>query len=117
MQRFAGIWHAEFEGRTFLTLKLENALDGLIGSISHCDFQVDKNGELIGAVQHDGGDPISDARIEKGILRLTAKDVESQDTIHFEMKLIGADQAELRILTPSGIAAPKPWKLERSNAH
>jgi hypothetical protein len=117
LQRFAGTWHAEFGGKTFLTLKLENGPNGLIGTISHCDFEIDKNGELTSAVQHDGSDSISNARLEKGVLRITAKDAESEDTFDFEMKLVGADVAQLRVITPSDVTAPKPWKLARSNAH
>ena len=117
LRHFVGTWHAQFEGRIFLTLMLETGQNGLTGTISRSEFQVGKDGELVGAVQHDGSDPITEAKLDKGILRVTSKEEDSQDTIQFEMKLTGTDQAELRVLTPSGVTAPKPWKLERAKAH
>jgi hypothetical protein len=54
-----------------------------------------------------------EAKLSSGKLRITTKEQDSQDTIRFEMKLTGADQAELRILAPPDIT-PKPWKLERA---
>jgi hypothetical protein len=75
---------------------------------------VDKEGELTSAEEHDGSDPI-EAKLRRGILEITIKQQDAEDTIPCEMKLTGADQAELRVITPApDVSAPKPWTLERA---
>jgi hypothetical protein len=116
LQPFVGIWHAKFKGKTFLTIKLEKQQSRLSGTTSHTQIELDKDGELLSAEEHEGRDPIVDAKLVSGTLRITTKDEESQDTIQCEITLTGTDQAELRILTPPDVPAPKPWKLERAKA-
>jgi len=114
-QRFVGTWHAEFKGKTFLTIKLEKQPDKLTGTASHFDVQLDDTGELASAEEVDGeAMPISDAKLTNGILRITLKDEDSQDTMQCEMKLTGTDQAELRMLVPPDVPKPKWWKLLRA---
>ncbi len=114
LQQFVGTWHARFKGKTFLTINLEKQQGKLTGTASHAEIQLNKDGELPSAEEHDGSDPIVEAKLTSGILRITTKEQDSQDTIQCEMKLTGTDQAELRILTPPDVTAPKPWKLERA---
>ena len=116
LQQFVGTWHAQFKGKTFLTIKLEKQQGKLTGTVSHADIQVDKDGELTSAEEHEGSDPIVEAKLTSGILRITTKEQTSQDTIQCEMKLTGTDQAELRVLAPPDVPTPKPWKLERAKA-
>ncbi len=113
LQQFVGTWHAQFKGRTFLTINLEKQQGKLTGTVSHADIQVDKDGELASAEEHEGSDPIVEARLASGTLHITTKEETSQDTIQCDMKLTGTDQAELRVLAPPDVPAPKPWKLER----
>jgi beta-lactamase regulating signal transducer with metallopeptidase domain len=114
LQQFVGTWHAQFKGRTFLTINLEKQQGKLTGTVSHADIQVDKDGELTSAEEHEGSNPIVEARLTSGTLHITTKEQTSQDTIQFDMKLTGTDQAELRVLAPPDVPAPKPWKLERA---
>jgi hypothetical protein len=112
---FVGTWHAEFKGKTFLTIKLEKQQDKLTGTASHFDVRLDDSGELASAEEGDGeAIPITEARLTNGILRITLKEEESQEMIQFEMKLAGTDQAELRMLVPPDVPKPKPWKLLRA---
>ena len=113
LQQFVGTWHAQFKGTTFLTINLEKQQGKLTGTVSHADIQVDKDGELASAEEHEGSDPIVEARLASGTLRITTKEETSQETIQCDMKLTGTDQAELRVLAPPDVPAPKPWKLER----
>jgi len=113
LQRFVGTWHAKFKGKIFNTIKLEKQQGKLTGTVSHGEIQLDEDGELTSAEEIDGSDPIVEAKLRGGILRVTSKEEDSQDTIEFEMKLTETGQAELRILTPPDVRAPKPWKLER----
>ena len=113
-QQFVGTWHAEFKGKTFLTIKLEKQQDKLTGTVSHFDVKLDDTGELTSAEERDGSDPIIEAKLTNGILRITLKEEDSQETIQCEMKLTGTDQAELRMLVPPDVPKPKSWKLLRA---
>ena len=114
LQQFVGTWHARFKGKTFLTINLEKQQGKLTGTASHAEIQLNKDGELPSAEEHDGSDPIVEAKLTSGILRITTKEQDSQDTIQCEMKLTGTDQAELRILTPPDVTAPNsPWRKWR----
>lgn len=113
--QFVGTWHAEFKGKTFLTLKLEKQQEKLTGTASHFDVKLDDAGELTSAEEGDGeAIPISEAKLTNGILRITLKEEDSQDTMQCEMKLTGTDQAELRMLVPPDVPKPKWWKLLRA---
>ena len=114
LQQFVGTWHAQFKGKTFLTINLEKQQGKLTGTVSHADIQVDKDGELTSAEEHEGSDPIVETRLTSGTLRIATKEETSQETIQCDMKLTGTDQAELRVLAPPDVPAPKPWKLERA---
>jgi beta-lactamase regulating signal transducer with metallopeptidase domain len=114
LQPFVGTWHAQFKGRTFLTVNLQKQQGKLTGTLSHADIQVDKDGELTSAEEHEGSDPIAEAKLTSGILHIITKEETSQDTIEFEMKITGTDQAALRVLAPPDVPVPKPWKLERA---
>ena len=116
LQQFVGTWHAQFKGKTFLTIKLEQHQGKLAGTVSHADMQVGKDGELTGAEEQEGSDPIVEAKLTGGVLLITTKEQTSQDTIQCEMKVTGTDQGELRILAPPDVPTPKPWKLERAKA-
>jgi hypothetical protein len=114
---FVGTWQAQFQGKTFVTIKLTKQDTTLTGTISHSTVQLDNSGELTSAEQKDGEDPVSGASLQGSTLHLTSKNQDSQDTIQYEMTLTGSDQAELQILgAPTDGAAPKPWKLVRVSA-
>ena len=78
-------------------------------------FQVDKDGELTSAEEHEGSDPIVEARLTGGTLHITTKEQISQDTIQCDMRLTGTDQADLRVLAPPDVPAPKrgSWSERR----
>ena len=102
-----------------MRMKLESLIPGigeaqgeLTGTASHAEIQVGKDGELASAEEHEGSDPIVEAKLTGGTLLITTKEQTSQDTIQCEMKLTGTDQANLRVLAPPDVPAPKPWKLE-----
>jgi beta-lactamase regulating signal transducer with metallopeptidase domain len=116
LQQFVGTWQAKFKGKTFLTIKLQNEQDKLTGTASRADVQANDAGELISAKALDGSDPILEAKLTSGILRITAKDGDSKDTVQFDIKLTGNDQGEIQIVIPPDVATVKPWKLERAKA-
>ena len=106
---FVGTWQAKFKGKIFETIKLEKKQDKLTGTVSHADVNVDpNNGELAGVKVLDGSDAIVEAKLTGGILRIT-----EEDDLQFEMKITGADQAQLQVVMPPNSPTVKPWKLER----
>jgi hypothetical protein len=115
LQQFVGTWQAKFKGAVFETIKLEKQQGKLTGSVRGAEIEVGKDGELASAQANDSSDPepIVEATLSSGKLRITIKEKDSGDTIQFQMRLTGTDQAELRILAPPDVPVPKPWKLER----
>lgn len=115
-KQFVGVWKASFQGHTFLTVTL--AIDGnkLTGSVSHADIELNKAGELTKAEANDAEepDPIIDARVDGDTLRITTKSTDgSEDSIEAEIRLVAGNEADLRMVVPPDVPAPKPWRLER----
>jgi hypothetical protein len=52
------------------------------------------------AEERDGSDPIVEAKLTGGVLRIPTKEENSHETLQSEMKLTGIDQAAIRILLP-----------------
>jgi hypothetical protein len=110
---FAGTWQAQFQGKTFLTIKLAKQDGKLTGTISHINVQLDQNGNLTSAAPAEGEDPVVDTKLDGNTLLLTGKDQQSQAATQFQIKLAGADEAEVQQLGKISATAPKPWKLQR----
>jgi len=113
LRPYVGTWQAKFKGKVFQTIKLEKKDDTLGGTVSHADIKVDpKSGELTEATASDDNDAIVEARLRNGALLIT-----EPDEIQFEMKITGADEAQLQIVIPKDasneVPTPKPWKLVR----
>jgi len=115
LQAFVGTWQAKFKGKTFQTIKLAKKQGALTGTVSHADIIVDpKSGELTDVKAPAGDDTITEAKLTNGTLLITSEDVQ------FEMKLTGANQAQLQVVIPPEVTgtvpAVKPWKLVRVKA-
>ena len=113
---FAGTWQAQFQGKTFLTIKLTNQDGRLTGTVSHANVQLGQNGELTSAEPGAGEDSVVDSKLDGGTLVLTGKDEQSQATTQYRITLTGSDQAEVQPLAKIAGTTPKPWKLERVTA-
>ena len=116
-QAFAGIWQAQFQGKTFVTIKLEDQNGKLSGSITNSQIQLDNQGELTSAEPQVGEDAFTEIKVSDKVLHLTSKSTNGQDTTQYEMEINGTDQAELRFVgLPSGVTTPKPWTLHKAVA-
>ena len=116
-QVFAGIWQAQFQGKTFVTIKLEDQIGRLSGTITHSQIQLDNQGELTSAEPQDGEDAFTEIKVSDKVLHLTSKSTNGQDTTQYEMEINGTEQAELRFVgLPSGVTTPKPWTLHKAVA-
>ncbi|HZD31185.1 MAG TPA: hypothetical protein VE779_05945 [Candidatus Angelobacter sp.] len=111
-KQFVGVWKGSFKGNPFITIALTTDKDRLVGTISHADIEVNKDGELTKAEASDGESPITNVRVNGNILRITTKSSDG-DLIRSGMTLTAADEAELQMLVPKDVPAPKPWKLKR----
>ena len=113
LQAYVGTWQARINDKVFQTIKLENTHGKLTGTVSRGNLGVNEQGELISAEALEGTDPIVEAHVGFGVLRLTKKAEDEGENMQFEMKLTSADAAELRIVGIPEAEKIKPWKLER----
>ena len=95
-----------------MTIALTTEKDKLVGTMSHADLEVNKDGELTKAEATDGEDPIAYLRVKGNILRITIKTSDG-DSIQSGLTLTAADEAQLQMLVPPDVPAPKPWQFKR----
>ena len=112
-QAYVGTWQARFNDKVFQTIKLENSQGKLFGTVSRGNVGVNDQGELISAEAMEGTDPIIEAKAGSGVLHLTTKPKDKDESHQFEIKLIGTDTAEVRIVGIPETEKIKPWRLER----
>ena len=116
VQRFAGTWHAKFQGNTFSTLKLLVKDDQVTGSMTGANINVDKDGNLTSAQPTDDVGQISDVKLTGDALLFTTKNEDSGEVINWKMRLSNEHEGELLLLLPEshpGIPTPRPWKMVR----
>jgi hypothetical protein len=119
----AGVWTAEFNGKTFIKLELHTEGATLAGSINGGDIQVDDHGDLrqVGDLRTDAR-PIFDVKQQGATVTFSAKDDDDSD--QFELRIGNDGHAELRLilteafkaeLAANGVPAPKPFVLTRQS--
>jgi hypothetical protein len=114
---FVGTWQAQFQGKPFVTIKLEEQDGKLAGTISHANTRFDDHGELSSAEAQDGEDKFVEVKVAGKIAHLTSKDANGENATQYEIELGDPNQAELRFVAlPSNTQAPKPFKLEKLTA-
>lgn len=115
-KQFVGIWKANFQGNPFFTVTLAIKGNKLVGNVSPFNIEVNKAGDLTKAEANDGEDPdpITDARVNGDILRITIKSADgSGDSLQSELRLVASNEANFRMVVPPDVPAPKPWRLQR----
>lgn len=115
---FLGKWQASFQGKVFMTLLVSGDAHRLSGTVSSANIEVNKDGELTKAEVGDGADTITSAAVNGKRLRITAKSEDgSEDSMDWEMVLLGPNEAELHITVPPDVppdvTRPKPWRMTR----
>lgn len=116
-KQFVGVWKGDFHGTPFVTVTIATNGDKLTGSVSHFNIDVNDAGELTKAEPAEGENPIKDAQVNDKVLRITAKSTDgSEDELQADLKLIGDNQADMRIVLPPDVPPPKPkpWHLQRA---
>jgi hypothetical protein len=124
-KKFAGTWTGSFQGKPFVTVKL-NEEDGKIsGTVSKIDVQIGAGGELRKGTAVPGADTVTDSIPEGNVLHLTTAaqgrvrtlDGEFGQPIRYGLSLTDAGQAELQIEGGRpGMPIPAAWKLDRATA-
>jgi hypothetical protein len=111
---FLGNWQGSFHGKVFVTLVITGDAHKLSGTVSKADVELNEAGELTKAEANDGYDTIASAQVNGNRLRITAKSTDgSEDSIDWEIVLVGANQGELHPIVPADVPRPKPWKLTK----
>ncbi|HYL10594.1 MAG TPA: hypothetical protein VEU31_07645 [Candidatus Acidoferrales bacterium] len=114
---FAGTWKASFEGKTFTVVTLKIVDGKLAGTLASGEVDLSEDGE-VSHVNQEAGEPrsIFDAQLTGQILSFKEKD--GEDVNSLEMKLTGANAAELKYILPDplpeGMPMPKPFRMTRA---
>jgi len=119
-QRFVGTWVTKYKGQTFITIKLKSENGRLSGSCIHVDrLDALADGELV---------PSSDQYVEQEIVQAKGSGnkldlrIGGHDSVHFELTLKGANDAEVLAVGDSsdaenspdqGPPQKKPWHFQR----
>lgn len=115
-QRFAGTWHAKFQGNTFSTLKLLVKNDQVTGSMTGANINLDKAGNLTSAEGTDDVSQINNVKLTGDALSFTTKNEDSGEVINWKMRVTNEREGELLLVLPEphpDIPTPRPWKLVR----
>jgi TonB family protein len=111
---FAGGWQAQFENQPFVKLSLEIQDGELTGVIGTGDVNLDNDGNLT-EVTHGVRPPVPilDAKVEGD--NLLFKQQDGSDTLTYQMKVTGADEAKLQMFS-TGPLKVQPFTLHRDSA-
>lgn len=112
---FAGTWRGQFQGKTFITLKLIEH-DGKLGGTCVHTTSLEKNskGELTHVAETQTEDPIVEARLKGSALSISIADNgDVQQPMQCVVRLTGKNEAELQIVS-TGAVEWKPWKIVRT---
>lgn len=117
-----GTWVAEHRGTTFIRLELKAADGTLAGTMGTGTVAFDNNGDVVEAAARltPTMTPLLEVTVEGSSVSFATH--EGNDTDHFRLTVVGADQAELTFiwteellaeLKDEGIPVPKPFRLRR----
>lgn len=118
----SGTWVADHRGTTYIRIEL-SAVDGtLAGKMATGTVHFDKNGDVDEAAAPASMTmtPLLEVTLDGTSLSFATH--EGNDTDHFRLTVVGADQAELTFilteelleeLKDEGIPVPKPFRLRR----
>jgi hypothetical protein len=112
---FAGTWRGQFQGKTFITLKLIE-YDGKLGGTCVHTTRLEKNskGELTQVGETQTVDPILEARLKDSTLLISIADNgNAQQPMQCVVRLTGKNDGELQIVSSSADEW-KPWRIVRA---
>ena len=112
---FAGTWRGQFQGKTFITLKLIEHDGKLTGTCVHTtSLEKNSKGELTHVGESQTEDPILEARLKDSALLISIADNgNAQQPMQCAVRLTGKNEGELQIVSPSADEW-KPWRIVRT---
>jgi hypothetical protein len=121
-QSYTGTWTAELSGTTYVRLELQGTNTAMTGRLSLGNMEADAKGVVIKvAAAPRELRPLQEVVRRDAHLSFILK--EGRDSDRFELRLVGADSADLlfipseedkKELAAEGIPAPKPIRLKKS---
>ena len=120
LAEYAGNWTSTFDGKIWLSLRLELHGDQLTGSLLHPhSLELNDNGELKSVSEEQATETITNATVNPDGLLLTLNDPDTKEIDRYLMKLLlpTKDTADLKMIAMSvrpGMPKPKPWRLAKS---
>jgi hypothetical protein len=120
LAEYAGEWTSTFDGKTWLSLRLELHGDQLSGWLLHPhSLELNDNGELKSVSEEQSTETITNAVLNPDGLLLTLKDPDTQEIDRYLMKLLPPEKAtaDLKMIAmsvPPGMPKPKPWRLVKA---
>jgi len=115
-QAFAGAWRGTFAGLTFLALDLHCTSDGLTGTMSVGEIEIDECGALQNVTAAENPEPLLNIRIVNRRLQFEREGPVGTD--HFELRLKGDEAAQLtpsvsQAVRAAGASTIEPFNLRR----
>jgi hypothetical protein len=114
---YAGAWISTFDGHAWMTIRLTQQGTTMSGTVQHQkDVKFTDQGDIKSVGEEQSSAPVESAVLNGDGLLLTVKDPGTQQTDRYQIRLIGADTAEVKMVAmsmPPGMPKPKPWKLSR----
>lgn len=115
LHSFAGTWQGQFDGKTFITLKLIEHDGKLTGTCVHTTgLEKNSKGELTHVDETQTEDPIVEAHLKESELQVSIADNgNAREPMQCVLRLRGKNEGELQIVSP-GADEWKPWKINRT---
>jgi hypothetical protein len=117
---YAGEWTSTLDGQAWLRLRLELVGDQLNGELVHArKIELKDDGEVKSVSEQQSTETITEAVLNPDGLALSTKDLDTQETNRYLMRLVlpAKDAAEVKTIgksMPPGMPKPKPWRLVKS---
>jgi len=114
---YAGSWIGVFNGKAWMTIRLSQQGTAMTGTLQRQnDVKFNDQGDIKSVGEEKMIGSVENAELNGDGLLLTVKENGTQQTDRYQMRLIGADTAEVKMVAmsmPPGMPKPKPWKLSR----
>jgi len=112
---FEGTWRGQFQGKTFITLKLIEHDGKLTGTCVHTtSLEKNSKGELTHVGENQTEDRILEARLKDSTLLISIADNgNAQQPMQCVVRLTGKNEGELQIVSAS-TDEWKPWRIART---
>lgn len=115
LRSFAGTWQGQFDGKTFVTLKLIEHEGKLTGTCVHTtSLEKNARGELTNVAETQTEDSIVEAHLKGSELQISIADNgNAREPMQCALRLTGKNEGELQIVSDDAVAW-KPWKVKRT---